>query len=212
MTSQRFKNNLEMTGAILMSLAALLSTWCGFQNSRWSGIDSSQLAEVNLKHSEAMEKTLVLNQQYMTDGFMTLNFINAVVEGKQNLIDFYMDGMRPELKKVITKWLASKPLQNPAAYAHPMVMPEYIDLFNTQNAKSLILRKEAEADRAIANHAGKVSDSYLRLTILFSAVLFLGGIESKFDLMKVRLMLLALSSLLFLFSMYLLVLLPIDRG
>lgn len=159
-----------------------------------------------------MEKTLILNQQYMTDGFMTLNFINAVVEGKQNLIDFYMDGMRPELKKVMVKWLASKPLQNPIAYAHPMVMPEYIDLFNKENVKSLRLRKEAEANRAIANHAGKVSDSYLRLTILFSAVLFLGGIESKFDLMKVRIMLLALSSLLFLFSMYLLVLLPVDRG
>jgi hypothetical protein len=83
MTSQRFKNNLEMTGAILMSLAALLSTWCGFQNSRWSGIDSSQLAEVNLKHSEAMEKTLVLNQEYMTDGIVMLNLTNAVVEGKQ---------------------------------------------------------------------------------------------------------------------------------
>lgn len=62
MNQENFKNNLEMTGAILMSLAALLSTCCGFQNSRWSSVDSSILAELNLKHSIAMEKTLVLNQ------------------------------------------------------------------------------------------------------------------------------------------------------
>jgi hypothetical protein len=134
------------------------------------------------------------------------------LKANKDLVDFYMHAMRPDLAKVMTKWLDSKSLQNTAVYAHPMALPEYIELYNKENAESLKLRKEAEYNRAVANHASKISDSYLRLTLLFSAVLFLGGIESKFDLMKVRLMLLALSSLLFLFSMYLLVLLPIDRG
>lgn len=212
MIQERFKNNLEMTGAILMSLAALLSTWCGFQNSRWSGIDSSKLTEVNLKHSIAMEKTLVLNQQYAADGIMTLNFTNAVVEGKQNLIDFYMKGMRPELKEIMTQWLDSRNLIDSIDYPHPMAMPEYIVLYNKQYAESEKLRREAQASWKIANHAGSVADNYLLLSILFSAVLFLGGIESKFDLMKVRIMLISLSSLLFLFSLYRLLLLPFMHG
>jgi hypothetical protein len=212
MISQGFKNNLEMTGAILMSLAALLSTWCGFQNSRWSGVDSSKLTEVNLKHSIAMEKTLVLNQQYAADGMMTLNFTNAVVEGKQNLIDFYMKGMRPELKKIMAKWLYSRNLIDSNAYPHPMAMPEYLDLYNKQYAEGEKLRREAQASWKIASHAGRVADNYLLLSILFSAILFLGGIESKFDLMKVRIMLLSLSGLLFLFSLYRLILLPFMHG
>lgn len=121
---------------------------------------------------------------------MTLNFPNAVVEGKQDLVDFYIKGMRTELNKIMTKWLESNPLANTEAYPQPMAMPGYIELYNKQNATGVKLRKDAQKGWAIASHAGKVSDSYLLLTILFSAVLFLGRIESKFDLMNVRIMLL----------------------
>lgn len=212
MTSERFSNRMELASAIVMSLAALLTAWCGFQSSRWSSIQNVQLAEANLKSSAEMEKTLDATQHYMMDGIITLNFINGVVEGKQDLVDFYLARMRPELSQIMTKWLESKPLENKEAYPHPLATPEYAEMIKKQNAESETLRKEAEASRATALHADKIGDNYLLLTILFSAVLFLGGIESKFDVMKVRIMLLSLSGLLFLFSVYRLVLLPLAGG
>jgi len=212
MNSERFSNKMELASAIVMSLAALLTAWCGFQNSRWGSIQSVQLAEANLKHSDAMEKTLDATQHHMMDGIIALNFINGVVEGRQELCAFYIARARPELSKIMAEWLESKPLENKEAYPHPLASPEYAEMIKKQNAESEALRKEAETSRATALYADKIGDNYLLLTILFSAVLFLGGIESKFDAMKVRLMLLSLSGLLFLFSVYRLVLLPLAGG
>lgn len=209
MSAEAHTYKIELAGAILISLAALFTAWCGFQSSRWNGLQNHELAEENRKNSAATEKTLNFNQYRLFDGILALTMMNATAEGKQSLIDFYLARLRPDLSKVMKQWIDSKPLENPAAYPNPLAQPGYAAMVEAELGKAEAWRKEAEAHRNTALHADKTSDNYLLLTIIFSAVMFLSGIESKFHIVKVRMALVFLSAALFVFAIIRLVELPL---
>lgn len=200
----------ELAGAIVMSLAALLTAWSGYQSSQWGSVQSLQMGEANLRNSEAMERSLEFNQRYGMDGILVLNFVNAVVENKTNLVDHYLKSIRPDLSKLMRDWLATDPLNNPKAIQQPLAMPEYQELLKIRFLAAKQLEEQARDCRKKALEAGEYSDKYLVITILFSTILFLGGIESKFDDVRVRSLLISLSGLILLFAVYRLTILPMS--
>jgi uncharacterized membrane protein len=90
-------------------------------------------------------------------------------------------------------WLATNPLKNPSAPPGPFIMKEY-SLEVEKEVRQL--RQEEEKKLAEAKKASEISHTYLLMTVLFSMVLFLGGIAAAFEKKRIRVVVLALGVLL----------------
>jgi hypothetical protein len=100
---------------------------------------------------------------------------------------------RPEFRVAFDAWMATDPLANPRAPPGPTYMPQYK---LADQAKAEALDREAEEASAAGDHAGLVSDDYIRITVFLAAVLFLVGIGSTFKLHTIRYALITIGSLL----------------
>lgn len=104
---------------------------------------------------------------------------------------------RPEFKVVFDAWMATDPIHNPDAAPGPTYMPQY-QLADQARANALDHSAE-EATRA-GDHAGRVGDDYVRITVFLAAVLFLVGIGSTFKLYTIRYALIVLGAALLLLA------------
>jgi hypothetical protein len=100
---------------------------------------------------------------------------------------------RPEFKVAFDAWMATDPFRNPRAPPGPTYMPQYR---LADQAKAEALDREAAAAAAAGDHAGRVGDDYIRITVFLAAVLFLVGIGSTFRLHTIRYALITIGSLL----------------
>ena len=172
----------ETLSLILMALSTIGSSWSGFQSSLWSGIQTFALADASRFGRNASESDLVANQQRSMDGQAFMEYSRALAEGNSRLAQFFHDRMRPEFLPALDAWLATKPLQNPAAPVSPFAMPEY-QLRVAAQAKEED-RQSAET-HAKAQQANLASDTYTLLVLLYTSALFLAGlvaslVESRF--------------------------------
>ena len=90
---------------------------------------------------------------------------------------------RPGFRVAFNAWIATDPLHNPKAPPGPTYMPQYK---LPQQAKANALDAAATAKFNEGNHAGVISDNYIRITVFLAAVLFLVGIGSTFKLHHIR--------------------------
>ena len=107
---------------------------------------------------------------------------------------------RPAFRVAFNAWMATNPLHNPHAPPGPTYMPQY-KLPAQEQADAL--DKQASAKFQEGNHAGLVSDEYVRITVFLAAVLFLVGIGSSFKMHSVRYALIAVGSVLLVASLVL---------
>jgi len=160
-----------------------------------------------------MEKHLFTQEQLTGDGVGCMQVMNALVEGKQTTIDFYLARMRPELRTPVEAWLALKPLTNPGAPAHPLLMPQYKEgVVGALRAEELKLQDDADRLLGLARQAKTNSDEYVLFGVLLASVLFFVGIAGKFHPGNPRKALLFIASIALAVVIGLLIRAPIARG
>ena len=113
----------------------------------------------------------------VVDVTMFLQFIGAIAAGRTEEQTFIYQRFRPEMRRAVDAWLATKPRKNPAAPSSPFVMPQYHSLTGEEAARLDALAASSFQTATKANERG---DAYVRLTVIFAAVSFLGGISTKF--------------------------------
>jgi len=179
-------NRLELIAAILMSLVVIATAWSAYQSTLWGGIQTFTLREVTSAGNKITMNTLQQGQFTNIDVMMFMEYVKALNNNDQKLSDFYFERFRPDFKPAVEAWLETKPFENPDAPPHPFVMPEYrkpyseeAERFVTEQAIKL---QEAEQ----ANHN---SDNYVLMTVMYTGILFIGGIVHVFS-EKIRLELL----------------------
>jgi hypothetical protein len=171
------------------------------------------LENVNAENLIVSEKTLLLQQRQMMDGMILLHIGDALVEGKQQVVDFYSQRMRPELRKSLDAWLAEKPLENPRARPNPLAVPEYEDLVLSPIRSEIAQHQEASVrNLERAQDASRISDHYVLLTVLFASVLFLEALASKFDSRLVKTSLLLFAVVIFILVAGVLLTSPVAGG
>ena len=172
-------NRLQVINTLILAIATLAITWCSYQGVLWNGIQTFKLGDSNKFARLAQQKTIVTGQNRAMDEAILIGFVRAAIEKKQDIVDYSLRGVRPELSKIMSAWLSSSPFENPTAYPHPMAMPEYIELMKKDMAEADKLSQQAEGSRNEAQKANNNSDNYSLLTVVFSMVMFLGAITSK---------------------------------
>ena len=206
--NDRGRGRLELAVAIVLSLATLASTWCGYQASEWAGSQSEDQATADTAERQAAEDTIVGLQLRTFDLLEVRDYWVALRENDTKTRDTIFLHMRPQLRKAIEACLAAGILQDPRLPG-PLQRPEYV-LTEDVNAKRL--RAEAHDLNQAAKIAGHNSGQYISLTLMFASVLFFGGITGTFTVRRVRVGLGGIALLLFLFTLTMLIQLPVCVG
>jgi hypothetical protein len=155
----------------------VLTAWCGYEAARWTALQSRQYNESAAQRVAAAVDSDRFNTLEVIDVGMFLQYVGAVAAGRTDEETFIYRRFRPEMKRAVDAWLATKPRTNPAAPSSPFAMPQY-SLSTGKDAARLNALAAANFEKATA--ANERGDAYVRLTVIFAAVSFLAGISTKF--------------------------------
>jgi hypothetical protein len=200
------KRWLEIVCAVILAMTTITSAWCAYQSSRWSGVLGLRVADAGKNGREAGENTIAALQYRTFDAAMLISFIEAQASGDKKLQAFLHDRFRPETKTAVDAWLATDPLNNPNAPQSPFQMPQYQ---SPQQQEALRQDAAFASTIAEASRASENSDRYVLLTVLYSSVLFIGGISGTFESRKLRRASILIALISFLATTALLATLPI---
>jgi hypothetical protein len=199
---------VEITCAVVLSLATMSSAWCAYQSTLWSGVQSFRLAAAAKASRESSAAHLEALQLRAIDVSMGVSYMQAKHDGNQRQEKFLFDRFRPELKRAVEAWLKTDPFNNPAAPQGPLKMAEYVQQ-ELEDANRLA-EKSAQEHKA-AEHANENSDTYVLLTTMFATVLFFGGIAGTVDSRRLRIIILSIALVLFMVTLGVLATMPICR-
>ncbi len=188
-----WQNRSESVSVLLMSIATLLTAWCAAQAEAWSGTQLFRMSASNQLFGKAVEAQIEGNQIRMFDASQFTIYATARASHDEPLAVFLHDRLRPDMRRAVDAWWATRPLENASAPASPLLMAEYVV---PQYETSTNRTKAGEACRRDARIANDVSDEYTLTTVILALVVLLGGMAPKLVSPQLRWTLLAASGLL----------------
>ncbi len=111
---------------------------------------------------------------------MFIKFFEAKQAGNEKLAQFYADRLPSQAKLALLAWWNTNPLDNSRAPSTPFDMDEYKKLQLDSISKADEQQAATIGEKAGA--AGRNSDTYVLLTVLFASVLFFGGVGNTFEI------------------------------
>lgn len=178
---------IEIISAIMLAVIIVAIAWCAYQSTLWNGIQTFKLHEVNSNDLQFVLKNIQQGQYSTLDSMTFIEYVNALHDKNQKLSDFYFARFSPEMKTTVQAWMETDPLNNPNAPLHPFDMTQYNRTFMLE---AQAFDKESQLQLDQAQQANKNSDNYILLTVIYSGVLFIGGILGRIFSRSVRLSLL----------------------
>jgi hypothetical protein len=174
---------LEIIAVVLLSLTTIISAWCAYQATRWSGVQAIAFSQASAERIESVRFSNQANQLIVIDIGLFTQYATAVSEGNTQLADFLHARFRPEFVVAYNAWIATSPLTNPDAPKTPFEMKQYVVAPAVQSQQ---LEQKADANTQKATKANQTSDEYVLLVVIFALVLFFAGTSGKFRSMRLR--------------------------
>jgi hypothetical protein len=196
---------ITIAEAALLSVVALLAAWSGYSQAKWGTHSSLSLAKASSTRTKANLANIQATQIRTLDSVAFNSAEAAYLARDTKLFALDLRRMRPGYRPAVTAWLATHPLKNPGAPPDPSYMPQYR---LPQERQARVLNAQADAYFAVGQSAAETADKYVRLTVLFAAVLFLVGISTRFPVRVARYGLIAVAVALLVFSVGQLLSLP----
>lgn len=181
----------DVAAALVLSAAALLTSWAAFQSALWDGEQAAAYARAGEARVEAGVLATETGQAEAADLFLFSQWLDAYAQGETDLEAFYRNRFRHGFAPAFEAWLATNPRENPHAPSTPFAMRNYVRPLE-QATQSASAKADALFDQG--ERANTVSDAYVQATVVFALTLFLGGIGQIFGHQRVRLGLSALAA------------------
>lgn len=191
--------------AIVLSLATLSSTWCGYQASQWSGAAGGLHSKADAAERDAAKNALAGMQLRTHDGILIMEYWRALRADDTTTSDNLFAHMRPPLQMAIRAAIKEGVLVDPQVKA-PLERPEYL---LPQEEEAVRQAAQAREWKAGASEASENAAGYVPLTLMFASVLFFGGITATFGHRGVRVALTIVAIATFLIAFSILVRLPV---
>jgi len=173
----------ELLATVLLVLAALATSWSGYQATRWNGEQAAAAGRTNAIRIEASRAQGLAEAETQVDVATFIAWADADQRGDQDVADFYVDRFRDEFQTAFDAWTATKPLTNSEAPPTPFAMPEYQVASRDQAAK---LDAEAEASAADVRRDIQRSSNYVLTVVLYAVVLFFAGMSTRVTAPRLR--------------------------
>lgn len=203
----RFDRWVEFIGALVLAIATVATAWTAYQAALWGGDESKFYFEASAAQVDAAHLDGLAMQRKSLEAGLFVEYAAAQSASDQDLADFLYQRFPPELKTATDAWLATDPLNNPAAPPSPFDMPEY-QLPETEAAEEL--DEVATAKFEEAAEADEYADQYVLLTVIFATVLFFSGIAGKFQWRIIDGLVLAMGIVVLLVGLVMLAQMPIQ--
>ncbi len=98
---------LEMLAVVVLGVASVTTAWCGFQVSRWNGIESEDSRDAGITRTEAAQLFSLGTQKLTYDAGLVSEYAKAVADGDTKMQTFLREGlMRPAFLPVLDEWEA----------------------------------------------------------------------------------------------------------
>lgn len=180
---ERHSRVLQSGEALLLALVTITAAWAGYAAAKWGTTSRVEIARSSTLRNLATRADLEAQATRNFDSSTFNSWFTAYILNKPKMEELAQRRMRPGYEVAFEAWLATDPLNNPHAPLGPSYMPEYKI---PQQAQATALDRAATAKFDEGNHAGEISDNYIRITVFLAAVLFLVGIGSTFKLHQIR--------------------------
>jgi hypothetical protein len=192
----------EVLVVVLLSVTTIVTAWVGFQSSKWGGAMSISFSQASAARIEASRHEDDANRKIALQANLFAQWAAAYSEDNTELAGFLEERFTEPLATAFPVWIASKPLQNPAAAASPFDLPEY-HLAELDRAKAADARADAKFAEALRNN--QRGDNYTVLTVAFAAVLFFAAMSGRMKSRRSGDVLLGLAVVLFVVTTALLI-------
>jgi hypothetical protein len=193
---ERLARIAELIIVILLSVTTVATAFSAYQGASWGTQMSLLLGQANTKRMLASRATATANQLTLLDISLFTNWLNAYASNNEELATFYEQRFRPEFQPAFTAWLATKPRFNPDAPKSPFAMPAYQI---SEQAEATRLDEEAAALTNAGLAANDKRDGFALSTVLLASVLFFVGISQRLKSSNLRIALVLVGALIFLF-------------
>ena len=170
-------NRLELFAAAMLAVATILTAWSAFQATKWGGVMAIRFSEANADRTNAAIASDTANAERSIDVTIFAEYLSALAQDETELVEFLEARFRDEFTVAFDAWVATDPRTNPQAPPSPFAMDEY-QLASQEEATRLTALAELRGEEA--RDANQRGDNYVLTTVLFAAVLFFGGVSTKF--------------------------------
>jgi hypothetical protein len=196
---------ISVLEAGLLALVAVMAAWSGFAAAKWSTESRLTVASASTTRNSANTAELEGLDLRIGDALVFNAWLTAHAVGDPDDEAIAVRRFRPGLRVAFDAWLATEPDTNPDAPAGPQAMPEYVE---PDVARAERLKQRGEELFAEGSEQGETADDYVRTTVYLASVLFLVGISTQFPVRSARYGLIAVATLILLYSVTELVRLP----
>jgi hypothetical protein len=200
------KRQVELVSVLLLSLAGVVTAWCGFQAALWGGIQSTHYARASELQVEATGASTHAGLLGDVDLVTFLAWSAAFTAKNQELQEFYRARFRAEFKRAFEEWFASKPLTNPDAAPTPFALPSYKV---SEKERAGLLSNQASQEFEQGEAANDRSDQYSMATVVLALVLLLAGLVQQFNGRTTQRTMLTAATLLLVFGIFRIANLPV---
>ncbi len=198
---EKGKPMMDVIFAIILLIATLSTAFCVYQATRWNGVQSIDFGESSMLRAESLRATNVVTTEVIIDMQLYTSWLNAVARGDNAQAAFLRERFRPEFRPAFDAWLASAGPDTSGGI--PSGTPFGQSEYNLKYyEKSYQLEENATAAFNHGKDANTNGDMYISNTVLFAIVLFFCGIYSRWESVKIRIGLLAMTLLIFSYAMF----------
>ena len=199
---------IETWSVVLIAVATVATAWSAYQAHRWGGVQSVDFVLANTNRSESVRASNLAAQQVAIDVNLFTDWAAATAADDRVLADFLSDRFREEFKPAFDAWL-KLPGTDDIPEGTPFELPEY-QLAQRQRSDQLL--KDAGGSFESGKTANQNGDNFILLGVLFAAVLFFGGISTRFDRFGPKVALLSIGSVIFVGAAIVVIILPGNVG
>jgi hypothetical protein len=196
-TGDRHSRIVQIGEAALLALVTITAAWAGYAAARWSTTSRVDIARSSTLSNLATRADLSALSTRNFDSSTFAAWFTAYTLNNPRKEAAAERRFRPPFRIAFRAWLATDPLHNPHPPPGPTYMPQYK---LPAQAQADAIDNQVTARLNAGNHAGTVSDEYVRITVFLAAVLFLVGIGSSFHLHGVRYALITTGTVLLILS------------
>jgi hypothetical protein len=185
-------DRIEIASAVILSIAALASSWAAYQAGLWDGEQAARYSETNTLRTQASRAAIEGDALAGVEIRVFDSWLEAKARKDEALAAFYQARFPANLKPAFNAWLADRPLTNPSAPPTPFVTPAY-----KRPGRAAADALDAKSDKTFqeGQYANAVSDAFQQSSTMLAVALFFGGIGQVFKTQGPRVALLTVAGL-----------------
>jgi hypothetical protein len=192
----------ETVVIIVLSITAVLTAWCGFESSKWSGEMSIAFSQASSARIEAARQEGMANAARQADLSIWGVYVQARAQGDAALATYVERRFTPHFEVAYRAWIAER-----EPTLGPFRMKEYVPPGTTEAAAA---DQRADSRFADALRNNQRADNYTILTVLFALVLFFAAASTRLGRPRAQWILLGVAITFLVIAMVILATFPID--